>query len=253
MRRRVIELYEGRVVRDEVSGGYTEESTTEFGMRMRAEMGVGPEGGTNGHDTHETPLLMSKLFFFIQEAFRALRRNAAPSTAAIVTTGVTVILLGVLIPIFQTDAGEERRGPRAAQLPGRALRRRDRGPKSPRCGSELTRSRTSASVEFVSKAAGARGTEGRPRQGEGPGTDLAAQRKPAAGQLPGHPRRRRQPRRDPRGDHPNVAERASAQHDLPDRRKNLRPHQRQPEDRAGHRGAEDRPHRDHRCCCSSLR
>ncbi|HEY5977693.1 MAG TPA: cell division ATP-binding protein FtsE [Solirubrobacterales bacterium] len=54
MRRRVIELYEGRVVRDEVSGGYTEESTTEFGMRMRAEMGVGPEGQTNGHDTHET-------------------------------------------------------------------------------------------------------------------------------------------------------------------------------------------------------
>ena len=41
MRRRVVELYEGRVVRDEVSGGYTEESTTEFGLRMRAEMGVG--------------------------------------------------------------------------------------------------------------------------------------------------------------------------------------------------------------------
>jgi cell division transport system ATP-binding protein len=53
MRRRVIELYEGRVVRDEVSGGYTEESTSEFGLRMRAEMGVGPEGTTNGHDTHE--------------------------------------------------------------------------------------------------------------------------------------------------------------------------------------------------------
>ena len=51
MRRRVIELYEGRVVRDEVSGGYTEESTTEFGMRMRAEMGVAPEGQTNGHDS----------------------------------------------------------------------------------------------------------------------------------------------------------------------------------------------------------
>ena len=51
MRRRVIELYEGRVVRDEVAGGYTEESTTELGMRMRAEMGVGPEGQTNGHDS----------------------------------------------------------------------------------------------------------------------------------------------------------------------------------------------------------
>jgi cell division transport system permease protein len=45
---------------------------------------------------------MSRLLFFIQEAFRALRRNAAPSTAAIVTTSVTVILLGVLIPVFQT-------------------------------------------------------------------------------------------------------------------------------------------------------
>jgi cell division transport system ATP-binding protein len=51
MRRRVIELYEGRVVRDEVSGGYTEESTNEFGMRMRAEMGVAPEGQTNGQDS----------------------------------------------------------------------------------------------------------------------------------------------------------------------------------------------------------
>ncbi|HWM63950.1 MAG TPA: permease-like cell division protein FtsX [Solirubrobacterales bacterium] len=45
---------------------------------------------------------MSRLFFFIREAFRALRRNGAPSMAAIVTTVVTVILLGVLIPIFQT-------------------------------------------------------------------------------------------------------------------------------------------------------
>jgi cell division transport system ATP-binding protein len=49
MRRRVIELYEGRVVRDEISGGYTEESTSELGLRMRAEMGVAPEGQTNGH------------------------------------------------------------------------------------------------------------------------------------------------------------------------------------------------------------
>ncbi len=35
MQRRVIELFEGRVVRDEISGGYTEESTTEFGLRMQ--------------------------------------------------------------------------------------------------------------------------------------------------------------------------------------------------------------------------
>jgi cell division transport system permease protein len=45
---------------------------------------------------------MSRLIFFLQEAVRALRRNAAPTLAAVVTTVVTVILLGVLIPIFQT-------------------------------------------------------------------------------------------------------------------------------------------------------
>jgi cell division transport system permease protein len=45
---------------------------------------------------------VGRLWFFIHEAFRALRRNAAPSMAAVVTTVVTVILLGVLVPIFQT-------------------------------------------------------------------------------------------------------------------------------------------------------
>ena len=45
---------------------------------------------------------MSRFIFFTQEAFRALRRNGAPSMAAIVTTVTTVILLGVLIPVFQT-------------------------------------------------------------------------------------------------------------------------------------------------------
>jgi cell division transport system ATP-binding protein len=49
MRRRVIALDEGRLVRDEAGGGYHDESTKEFAARMRAEMGVGPEGATNGH------------------------------------------------------------------------------------------------------------------------------------------------------------------------------------------------------------
>lgn len=49
MRRRVIELYEGRVVRDEIAGGYTEESTSEFGVRVRAEIGVSPEGQSSGN------------------------------------------------------------------------------------------------------------------------------------------------------------------------------------------------------------
>jgi cell division transport system ATP-binding protein len=47
MRRRVLALDEGRLVRDEAAAGYHEESTSEFAVRVRAEMGVG-EGHTNG-------------------------------------------------------------------------------------------------------------------------------------------------------------------------------------------------------------
>jgi cell division transport system permease protein len=49
---------------------------------------------------------MSRIVFFLQEAVRALRRNGAPSLAAVVTTVVTVVLLGVLIPVFQTAQGK---------------------------------------------------------------------------------------------------------------------------------------------------
>jgi cell division transport system ATP-binding protein len=48
MRRRVIELREGRIVRDERSGLYRpDESTTEFAVRLRGELGVGAEGHPN--------------------------------------------------------------------------------------------------------------------------------------------------------------------------------------------------------------
>jgi cell division transport system permease protein len=45
---------------------------------------------------------MTRIPFFFSEAFRALRRNGAPTLAAVITTVVTVVLLGVLIPVFQT-------------------------------------------------------------------------------------------------------------------------------------------------------
>jgi cell division transport system ATP-binding protein len=48
MRRRVIGLEAGHLVRDQAVSGYHDESTSEFAMRVRAEMGVG-EGQTNGH------------------------------------------------------------------------------------------------------------------------------------------------------------------------------------------------------------
>jgi cell division transport system ATP-binding protein len=48
MRRRVVELREGRIVRDELSGMYRhDESTSEFAIRLRGELGVGDEGHPN--------------------------------------------------------------------------------------------------------------------------------------------------------------------------------------------------------------
>ncbi|MDQ3759732.1 MAG: permease-like cell division protein FtsX [Actinomycetota bacterium] len=46
---------------------------------------------------------MSRAAFFLSEAFRALRRSAAPSIAAIVTIVVTTLLLGVLVPVLKAS------------------------------------------------------------------------------------------------------------------------------------------------------
>ncbi|MFN8113563.1 MAG: permease-like cell division protein FtsX [Solirubrobacterales bacterium] len=49
---------------------------------------------------------MSRLAFFLGEAYRALRRNAAPSLAAIVTIAVTVLLIGVLVPVLDASGSK---------------------------------------------------------------------------------------------------------------------------------------------------
>jgi cell division transport system ATP-binding protein len=54
MRRRVLALDEGRLVRDQAGASYDEESTSEFGLRVRAEMGV-REGHTNGEPAASPP------------------------------------------------------------------------------------------------------------------------------------------------------------------------------------------------------
>ena len=46
---------------------------------------------------------MGRIFFFLSEAFRALRRSAAPSVAAIVTIVITTLLIGVLIPVLRAS------------------------------------------------------------------------------------------------------------------------------------------------------
>jgi cell division transport system permease protein len=46
---------------------------------------------------------MGRVVFFLSEAFRALRRSAAPSIAAIVTIVITTLLLGVLVPVLRAS------------------------------------------------------------------------------------------------------------------------------------------------------
>jgi cell division transport system ATP-binding protein len=49
MRRRVIALEEGRLIRDEAAGGYHDESTREFAARLHRELEVEP-GSTSVND-----------------------------------------------------------------------------------------------------------------------------------------------------------------------------------------------------------
>jgi cell division transport system permease protein len=47
---------------------------------------------------------VGRIFFFIAEALRALRRSASPSLAAIVTVVMTTLLLGVFIPVIKASS-----------------------------------------------------------------------------------------------------------------------------------------------------
>jgi len=46
-----------------------------------------------------------RLGFFLRESLRSMRRNAAPSFAALATVLVTMLVLGVFIPVFQAATG----------------------------------------------------------------------------------------------------------------------------------------------------
>ncbi len=56
-----------------------------------------------------------RIGFFLRESLRAVRRNAAPSFAALATVLVTMLVLGVFIPIVQATNGA------AASVRGRVL------------------------------------------------------------------------------------------------------------------------------------
>ena len=88
MRRRVIELAEGRIVRDEQAGALRGPRVDARVRRsaMRSAQGMRP-------------------IFFLREAMRSLKRNAIPSFAAMATVLVTVLVLGVFIPVVQATTG----------------------------------------------------------------------------------------------------------------------------------------------------
>jgi cell division transport system permease protein len=88
--------------------------------------------------------------FFFREALRALSRNAAPSFAAMATVLVTVLVLGVFIPVVQatTGAANEVRGRVIADVYMRTnVTERD----IQRVRSLIDRTPHVAGVEFVSK------------------------------------------------------------------------------------------------------
>ena len=92
-----------------------------------------------------------KVGFFLREALRALRRNAVPSFAAMATVLVTVLILGVFIPVVQATTGA------ANEVRGRVIANvylvRDADEKDVARVRNLLENDTPhvASVEFVSK------------------------------------------------------------------------------------------------------
>ena len=119
MRRRVIGLDDGRVVRDESAGMYAdEESTTEFAARVRDEMGVeeprqlSPEPRSSSSSAKDSARCAA-----------APRRASPPSSRS----ASPMLLLGVLIPVLQTTQRQDRGGPRPGRPQRLPLRRRDHG------------------------------------------------------------------------------------------------------------------------------
>ena len=138
--------------------------------------------------------------------------------AAIVTTVVTVILLGVLIPIFQTTQAKSNQVRSSLDIQAAIY--------DDATQAEISALKTQLEADpprrlghLHQQAAGARHAEERAEGQEHP---PAAPHQPAAGQLRDQGRRRLQPGLDPGSDHPDRAERQAAA-DLADRPEHLRP------------------------------
>ena len=97
MRRRVIELREGRIVRDELSGPLP---ARRVHHRVR-----GAPARRARHRRRGPSQLGHALDLLPREALRGLRRSSAPALAALLTVLLTAVVLGVFIPIVQATTG----------------------------------------------------------------------------------------------------------------------------------------------------
>ena len=95
MRRRVIELADGRIVRDEAAGLLR--PATSRRPASSAQL-LTPRGARRDLD----PM---RLGFFLREAMRSLSATPSRRFAAMATVLVTVLVLGVFIPIVQATTG----------------------------------------------------------------------------------------------------------------------------------------------------
>jgi len=93
-----------------------------------------------------------KIGFFLKESSRALRRNAVPSFAALATVLVTVLVLGVFIPVVQVTTGAAN-DVRKRVIVGVYLKNGASPAQIARVGGMLRETAHVKSVQYVSKAA----------------------------------------------------------------------------------------------------
>jgi cell division transport system permease protein len=92
-----------------------------------------------------------KVGFVLRESSRALRRNAVPSFAALATVLVTVLVLGVFIPVVQVTTGAAN-DVRKRVLVGVYLKDSATAADVARVGTELRHTKHVKTVQYVSKA-----------------------------------------------------------------------------------------------------
>jgi cell division transport system permease protein len=93
-----------------------------------------------------------RIAFFLRESMRAMRRNAAPSFAALATVLVTMLVLGVFIPIVQATNGAAN-SVRSRVMVDVYMKTSATASDDSRVRSELLGVPHVKSVQFVSKAA----------------------------------------------------------------------------------------------------